>query len=233
MRRNLRRNRSGGVLAAAFDCASAKDAVYRSAEVPYGGAAAPCTRASAARGVSRAMDSLSLVHRVTRVERSPTPGELQFVPWLLVAPSVLLARLGIEGRGLYALRPFVRGDCIGKYDGQQVGTPQPDSRSAVQQPAVQQLVQSGNVYLMVVRKAPKENVVIDGTFSKSFLQFGNDPTGTRRQASCQLTAGGYVRVLQEHIPAFNMERCLLDNARSEILLCYGDGFWAYHNAMGR
>ena len=48
-------------------------------------------------------------------------GQTQFEPWVVVARSALLARLNINGLGLYAARSFRRGDYIGKYDGSVVG----------------------------------------------------------------------------------------------------------------
>ena len=51
-------------------------------------------------------DEVRVQHRgvsITYVYRRG-PGEARFAPWLVVAPSALLARVGARGLGLYAAR---------------------------------------------------------------------------------------------------------------------------------
>ena len=44
------------------------------------------------------------------------PGKVRYEPWVVVAPSAILARLGKRGKGVYAARSFKRDDIIGRYD---------------------------------------------------------------------------------------------------------------------
>ena len=67
-------------------------------------------------------DESPVCHRGARlryVYRRPPNGV--WAPWLVVAPSALLRRRGLEGLGLYAARGFRCGSYVGKYAGRRVG----------------------------------------------------------------------------------------------------------------
>ena len=98
----------------------------------------------------------------------------QWVPWLVVCDSALLAELGIEQLGLYAAHRFGRDDLIARYEGNVVGRFQ-TREAAMRATPVQQLVSAG-VDTLLARRSTAGWDVVDG---HPFLQYVNDPRGTR------------------------------------------------------
>jgi hypothetical protein len=154
------------------------------------------------------------------------PGQHAFFPWVIAGPSAILHTLGVTGRGLYAARSFKRGDILGRYGGTVVTShPLPTREEAMSSAHVQSLVASGVDTLMVVRNplsGGKGWNVIDGsTMGPPYLQYVNDPRGTRLHPNCEVTEAGYVKVIATRIPAFHPDRPI----QSELRFPYGDGFW--------
>jgi len=154
--------------------------------------------------------------------------ENRYSRWLVAAPSCALRSLGLPGDGIYAARRFTAGQMLGEYGGREVCRC-PDGDVLPQDAArVDRLLHQGHNKLLMHRTAaPGEWVVVDGEGGgPPYLQLTNDPRGTGRGANVQLTDTGWIRATQE-IPAFDPARTLAENAASEILLTYGDGYWEH------
>lgn len=156
--------------------------------------------------------------------RAKLPGQDTFFPWVIAGPSAILHTLGVTGRGLYAARPFKKGDILGRYGGTVVTPhPLPTREEAMSSPRVQSLVARGVDTLMVVRNPGGKgwNVIDGSTMGPPYLQFVNDPRGTRLHPNCEVTEAGYVKVIATRIPAFHPDRPI----QSELRFPYGGGFW--------
>lgn len=175
---------------------------------------------------------LETVQFVKIVKRQLTPNtQIPMQPWFLVSRSALLAKIGFYEKGLYAMRAFPIGAIIGQYSGEKVGRPQSSWNDAMSQNSVRELARSGNVYTMAVKDGKsKKIIVVDGTNDASHLQFANDARGISKFTNnCEITDGGYIRTTR-CIPAFNMQKSLLDNVDSEIRFDYGDGYWKLYGS---
>lgn len=178
------------------------------------------------------------VHWESEVDHSPIlyvsrkAGTRAWEPWVVVARSALLDQLGSTGLGLYAARKLKKGDVIGKYNGTVVGTY--NSRSnALRSKRVRNLIESGRDMIVTRSAHPRGVEVVNGsTGSAPYLQYANDPRGTGYRANAFLSPGGYMTVAQSEIPAFDIDKSLTDNIRSEIRWSYGEDYWETFNALG-
>ena len=144
-------------------------------------------------------------------------------PWVVEAESALMRRVGRRGLGLYAARAFKRDDFLGRYDGQVVGTfASRDEALASAQCASR--VRHGADKLITRRPSHGPGVeLVDGaTSGPPFMPRMNDPTrGTRLQPNVEVTPGGWVKVTQRRIPAFDLAADLEGNVSAELRLSYG------------
>jgi hypothetical protein len=152
-------------------------------------------------------------------------------PWVCIADSHVLRRLGRRGLGLFAARPFRAGDVVGRYDGRLVGH-FATRRAALEAPQTRRLLRRGHDKLVTLRRGGRAGVaLIDGAHSgPPHIALCNDPRRTRLRANCALTEAGNLRVTAAHVPAFDLDRA--DNTRSELRWDYGDAFWEIHDALG-
>jgi hypothetical protein len=116
-------------------------------------------------------------------------------------------RVGVRGLGLYAARAFKFEDFLGRYDGQVVGT-YASRAAALASPQCASRVRHGADKLITRRPSNGPGVeLVDGaTSGPPFLPRMNDPTrgGTRLQPNVELTPGGWVKVTQRRVPAFDL-----------------------------
>ena len=154
-------------------------------------------------------------------------------PWVVVARSAVLHRVGRDGLGLYAARPFRRDEYVGQYDGRVVGAfPSRDAALASAQCA--RLVRRGHDKL-IARRPPHGGGVelVDGEQGgPPFLHRMNDPRGTALRANVELTPGGWARVTQRRVDAFDLGRGIDANAGAELRLGYGDEYWDLMEGLG-
>ena len=148
-------------------------------------------------------------------------------PWVVLAPSAMLHKKGLEGYGLYAAKAFAVGTDIGKYAGRIVGSA-PTQREAMMHPIVRRL-NWRNDYLLVVervRNQPGERyVVVDGSDAPApFLQRVNDVHGTRRKPNVLITPAGNFRVARKMV-RYNVRRSWTENGKAELLTDYGEEYW--------
>lgn len=169
---------------------------------------------------------------VTYVFRRGAPTHA-WEPWVVVGESALLRRLGRSGLGLYAARALHRDDLVGRYDGTVVGT-FASRRAALESSQAQRLVRRGHDKLITRKRRHGPGIeLVDGdTSGPPYMMRLNDPRGTRLQANVGLTEGGYVKVTQRRVPAFDLGKPLEANASSELRLEYGDEYWAMMDALG-
>ena len=145
-------------------------------------------------------------------------------PWLVVAPSALLRQVGCSGMGLYAARPFKRGQLLGRMGGRILGH-YPSARDAIASPAAR--AHCGDK-LVALRAAGRGYNLVDAEHAGApFIQYANDGR-TRRRPNTALTEGGYLIVTNAAIPGFSLPRTLAQNSRAELLFEYGDDYWASH-----
>ena len=155
-------------------------------------------------------------------------------PWLVVAQSAVLAQLGIDGWGLYAAKSFKKGDYLGKMDGALVG--QFSTREeAMSAPATRRLLRQGRDKLVTVRSPQGSGFhLLDCQGAgPPHLEMANDPRGTRRGPSAELTEYGWMRVTRARIPAFSLCKPIQENGDAEILWCYGDEYWDLFETLGQ
>jgi len=154
-------------------------------------------------------------------------------PWVVVCRSALLRKLKLPGLGLYAARPMGQGSCVGRYEGTTVGRFKSFDEAMVSAVAHQLLLQ-GHTKL-ATRQVPKHGVdLIDGeTGGGAMLQLINDPRGTGYRANVELRPSGKVVVTSKNIPAFNFNKSVRWNVRSELRFRYGEGYWKALKAIGK
>ena len=167
--------------------------------------------------------------------------------WVLVRDSAAMARAGARGKGLYAARPFRKGDFIGRYVGKILGKPRDpqvasrvnhlshtldgdaivtikgfyvDGRSPVQSNATQEAR-----FGTVVFSQP------EWTWPGVYAHIANDATGTGLRNNCLVTPGGYLEATKR-VPGYNFDMGTHDNATSELLWSYGDGYWSDQKKLG-
>lgn len=169
--------------------------------------------------------------RVTCVFRKGAPKH-EWEPWVIVGESQILKSLGRTGRGLYAARSFARDALVGRYEGTVVGT-YDSRRAAMDSDEARRLVHRGHDMLFT-RKLPKGGVeLLDGaTAGPPHVPLVNDPRGTPLHPNAELTDGGYLRVVHARVPAFDLDKTLERNARSELRIDYGTRYWALMDQLG-
>ena len=160
----------------------------------------------------------------------------EWAPWVLVAESCILRRVGKRGLGLYAARGFRRDDLVGLYEGAVVGT-YPTRQAALDSRECARLVRRGHDKLITRR--PRDGgrgvELVDGDRGGGLplLHRINDPRGTRLQPNVALTPGGYIQVTQARVPAFDLEQDHEGNAASELRFSYGDEeYWDLMERLG-
>ena len=154
-------------------------------------------------------------------------------PWVVVARSALLDELGIVGEGLYAAQSFKKDDVLGRYGGTVIGSTFPNRQSALRSREVRNLIESGRNMIVTRSVRPRGVEAVNGsTAGPPYLQKANDPRGTRHRPNARFTPGGFMKVDQSSIPAFDLEKPLRENVKSEIRWSYGDDYWATFNVLG-
>ena len=158
------------------------------------------------------------------------PGEDEWEPWLVAAPSAVLHRAGAEGHGLYVARRMAKDTVVGLYEGRVVA--HYDTREqAMHSKEAAKLVRSGVDKLVALRSRNGPGYdVVDGSETASTppcVPLVNDRRNTRPKLgiNCVITEHGYLRVTRSHMPAFNLNAPLQDNVDSELRTAYGDAFW--------
>ena len=173
-------------------------------------------------------------------EHGPSPVQCVFrrvrggwEPWVIVATSAVMQRVGRRGLGLYAARSFTQDDFVGLYDGQVVGT-FASRDAALASPACTRLVRRGHDKLITRRRSHGAGVeLVDGeTGGPPFLHRMNDPRGTGMRANVELTPGGWVKVIQRRVPAFDLQLGVDAYIGAELRLSYGEGYWAMMDRLG-
>jgi hypothetical protein len=161
-------------------------------------------------------------------------GSTGWEPWLVVAESAIMERLGRRGNGLYAARAFANGSYLGRYSGELIGH-YGTRQEALEAPETRRLAQRGRDKLVVIRSAQGRGFdLIDGDRAgPPHLEMANDPRGTRLGANVNLTDAGWMRVESSRgVPPFDLSRSLQDNIRSELRWEYGEDYWALHEQLG-
>ena len=169
--------------------------------------------------------------KMTYVFRRGPPSH-QWEPWVVIGESAILRSLGRSGMGLYAARSFARDAIVGRYEGTIVGA-YPSRQDALDSPEAKRLVRRAHDKLLT-RRLPQGGVeLIDGeTATAPHIPLINDPRGTALTANAELTDGGYLRIVHARVPAFDLERTLEQNARSELRIEYGSRYWRMMEALG-
>ena len=172
-------------------------------------------------------------------EHGPSPIQCVFrrirggwEPWVIVARSAIMARVGREGLGLYAARSFKQGQFLGRYSGEVVGRFR-NREEALASAGARRLLAHGNDKLLTVVPARGGVELIDGeSAGPPFFQRMNDPIGTRLSANVRVTSGGWVEVKQKRIPAFRMSKSVEQNIASELRFEYGSEYWDLMSRLG-
>ena len=177
-----------------------------------------------------------------RYEHGPSPvtyvfrkgASNEWEPWVVVAESALLRRIGKTGLGLYAARSFQRDHVVGRYDGNVVGT-YGSRKAALESPEAQRLVRRDHDKLITRKRSngPGIELVDGGTSGPPYMMRLNDPRGTRLRANVGVTDGGYVKVIQTRVPAFDLDKSLDANVQSELRLDYAGDYWEMMDALGK
>ena len=153
-------------------------------------------------------------------------------PWVIVAQSAIMQRVGRRGLGLYAARSFKQNDFLGRYDGSVKGT-FANRDAALASAACRKLVQKGHDKLITRNLHHGGVELVDGeTGGPPFLHRMNDPRGTQMKANVHLTPGGWVRVAQLRVPAFDLQQGLDANIKAELRLEYGKEYWKMMDGLG-
>ena len=166
--------------------------------------------------------------------RRRAPSGARWEPWVIAARSAILAAVRQPGRGLYAARPFKRGDVVGKYAGEVVGRFESRAAALASREA-DALVRAGHDKLITRHVSGQRGVeLVDGASGgPPFLHYINDPRGTRLKPNVGLTDHGYIVVVQEAVPAFDLSKPIEENAKSELRFSYGsDDYWALVGRIG-
>jgi hypothetical protein len=139
-----------------------------------------------AHGSTREMQRVQCVFR--RVPHGASWSDWE--PWVVVAESCIMRRVGKSGLGLYAARSFQRDNIVGAYEGAVVGT-YPSRQAALASVQCARLVRRGHDKLITRR--PRDGgrgvELVDGDQGGGppLLHRINDPRGTRLQPNVALT----------------------------------------------
>ena len=172
--------------------------------------------------------SITYVYRRSRA--SP-----QWMPWVVVAPSAIMARLDIQGLGLYAARGFKRRDYIGQYSHDKVVNEYPTRQAAMAAPETRKLLLRGHDKLITVRKQNAPGfLLLDGEGGgPPHVERANDPRNTTLSCNAFITDAGWLRVSHFRVPAFNLEKSVEDNIKSELRIDYQQEYWDLFDALGK
>jgi hypothetical protein len=139
----------------------------------------------------------------------------------------------VRGLGLYAARRFKKDDYVGRYRGDTKGWYR-SRKEALDDPKTKELVRKGHDKLVTVRAKGGGVHLLDGDgYGPPYVHLCNDPRNTRLKANADLTDAGWLRITQTHVPAFDLEKTLEENAKSELRFSYGDEYWDIHDRLGR
>ena len=189
-----------------------------------------------------------------RIVYKRSPAADQWDPWVIIAPSSIMARQNppITGWGLYAARRFEINRhhmpplFIGRYEGQVIrnqdeGTMRfPSRHAACSSYEAHILHYYGDDYL-ISRQIPHAQgrgyELVSGApqFERPpFLNRINDPRGTSSPPNVAFTDGGWAR-LERQIGAFdaNLPINHPTNMQAEICVAYGDTYWVNHGIRAR
>lgn len=150
----------------------------------------------------------------------------------MVGPSAILRRLGLRGNGLYALRGFRRGDCVGRYSGS-VAWSGPVAYDSGNVNHVRAVRNAGSRYLLRAhlpsRPPGRRYVLIDGSRNQRQPQLANinDARGTGLRANVRFTDAGWCDVSAARVRPFRHHPtdAVAANAEAELRVDYGDGYW--------
>jgi hypothetical protein len=135
-------------------------------------------------------------------------------PWLAIRPSAALSSINVHEDGLYAARPFEKGEVIGRMGGRVVGAKYDIS------PKWLVAFANENPYVIELYIGGRGPYIVDsGTDTTCMLHKANDGRKTPMQNNVSITPGGYM-VATKHIPPLDR-----DTDRSEILWSYGAQYW--------
>ena len=156
-----------------------------------------------------------------------------FEPWVVVAPSAVMARCGYRGKGLYAARTFACDDYVGRYEGETIGH-YPSRFAAMTSGEARRRVMRGHDKLVTLRAIGGGVHLVDGERGPPpFVQMCNDGRGTALSANCGITDAGWLRVLHARIPRFDPRKSIAENAHAELRIEYGDEYWALFDELGK
>lgn len=173
-------------------------------------------------------------------EHGPSPVQCVFrkgrggwEPWVIVAESALMNRVGKRGLGLYAARRFRRDEFVGRYGGSVIKA-FANRGEALASPECMRLVRRGRDKLITRRVSQGSGIeLVDGEGGQPpFLHRTNDPRGSGLRSNVELTPGGWLKVIQREVPAFDIDANLDANIRSEIRFSYGDDYWRIMERLG-
>lgn len=175
-----------------------------------------------------------------RWEHGPSPVQCVFrkgrggwEPWVIVAESAVMNRAGKRGLGLYAARHFRRDEFVGRYEGRVIRA-FVNREEALASPECMRLVRRGRDKLITRRVSNDSGVeLVDGEdCPPPFLHRINDPRGSGLRSNIELTPGGWVKVIQREVLAFDLDAGLDANIRSELRFSYGDDYWSIMERLG-
>ena len=154
-------------------------------------------------------------------------------PWVVIAQSAILKRLGITGWGLYAARSFTRGDYVGKMQGTLVGHYE-TREAAMSAPETRSLLRRGHDKLVTVRPSQGPGFdLIDGQGAgPPHIEMANDPRGTRLEPNAELSEYGWLRVTRGRVPAFSLAKTVEGNVDAELRWSYQESYWDLHELLG-
>lgn len=184
-------------------------------------------------------DELDVQHRgerVTYVFRR-APGAARFEPWVVVAPSAILRRLGRDGLGLYAGRTFRRDQYVGRYPTHDVVGHYPSRQAALAAPETRRRVRRGRDKLIALRAPQGGVLLVDGEGAGSpspHIERCNDPRGLPALTpNADLTDAGWLRVLHARVPPFDLGKTIDANIASELRIDYGgQEYWDMMERLG-
>ena len=143
--------------------------------------------------------------------------------WVRVERSAILDRIGAPpGKGLYASRTFVRGDVIGRFEGETL------FRAVTKQEVedyTAALKNKSDRLMIVRRRGGYELLEASNGLHAPFLDMINDPRGTALRPNVMLTDSGNVVVIQATIPALDASMGADSYVRSELRMSYGEEYW--------
>lgn len=158
-----------------------------------------------------------------------------WVPWLVLAPSAALERVGKSGLGVYVAKHTRKDTVLGRYEGRRCA--HYDTREeAMSSREAQRLVRRGGDKVVALRSRDGAGYdVVDGSTAQDAppcIPYVNDRRGTRCMPNCVLTEHGYLKVIRASMPAFNLNATIADNNDSECRIDYGKFYWDLIDMIG-